>query len=260
MVARFRSLSGRLLPNGVFDVLVQVALMQATYMAYRLVRGWIDDPQGAAVAFENGRDIIGIERSLGIFLEPSLQDTVGATSLVGDLGLLGLPERPGDGDARRARLPVPAPQRQLLLRAQHVHRLVGDRAGRLRAVPDGAAALLPRVGLRRQRRRLHRASQPDSATANALFNPYAAVPVDARRVRADDRHAARRAREAPRDALVLARLPAARHVRDRRDREPLRLRRGARRADRRPRLRRRRTWLARVRPVWAFEAARVRAA
>ena len=29
--------------------------------------------------------------------------------------------------------------------------------------------------------------QPDSVTANALFNPYAAVPVDARRVRADDR-------------------------------------------------------------------------
>ena len=42
MVARLRSLYGRLLPNGIFDVLVQVALMQATYMAYRLVRGWID--------------------------------------------------------------------------------------------------------------------------------------------------------------------------------------------------------------------------
>ena len=44
--------------------------MQATYMAYRVVRGWIDDPQGAAVAFENGRNVIGIERSLGLFFEP----------------------------------------------------------------------------------------------------------------------------------------------------------------------------------------------
>ncbi len=84
MVARLRSLYGRLLPNGIFDILVQVALMQATYMAYRLVRGWIDDPQGAAIAFQNGRDIIDIERSLGLFFEPALQDFVGATSLVGD--------------------------------------------------------------------------------------------------------------------------------------------------------------------------------
>ena len=85
MFARFRSLQARLLPNGIFDVLVQVALMQATYMAYRLVRGWIDDPQGAAIAFEHGRDIIAIERSMGLFFEPALQEWIGATSIVGDI-------------------------------------------------------------------------------------------------------------------------------------------------------------------------------
>ena len=77
MRARLQSLSGRVLPNGVLDVFVQVALMQATYMAYRLVRGWIDDPQGAAVAFQNGRSIIGIERSLGIFFEPRCRSCSG---------------------------------------------------------------------------------------------------------------------------------------------------------------------------------------
>ena len=42
-------------------------------------------PQGAAIAFENGRDIIRIERSLGLFLEPRSRTLVGPTGLVGDL-------------------------------------------------------------------------------------------------------------------------------------------------------------------------------
>ena len=156
MVARLRSLYGRLLPNGVLDVLVQVALMQATYMAYRLVRGWIDDPQGAAVAFQNGRNVISIERSLGLFVEPSLQSAVGATSLVGDLaswvylnaqvtvtlGALVYLYLRHNGSFYFVRN---------MFIVSWVIALVG-----LRAVPDGAAALLPRVGLRRQRRRLHR--------------------------------------------------------------------------------------------------------
>jgi hypothetical protein len=82
--ARLQSLSGRVLPNGVLDVLVQVALMQATYMAYRIVRGWIDDPQGAAAAFQNGRSIIAVEQSLGIFIEPHVQALFGATGIVAD--------------------------------------------------------------------------------------------------------------------------------------------------------------------------------
>ena len=84
MRARLQNVSGRVLPNGVLDVFVQVALMQATYMAYRLVRGWIDDPQGAAIAFQNGRDIIGLEQSLGIFFEPRIQELLGPTSLIAD--------------------------------------------------------------------------------------------------------------------------------------------------------------------------------
>ena len=84
MRARVSSLTGRFLPNGVLDVFVQVALMEATYMAYRLVRGWIDDPTGAAVAFQNGRSVIHIEQSLGIFVEPKLQALLGPTGLVGD--------------------------------------------------------------------------------------------------------------------------------------------------------------------------------
>jgi PAP2 superfamily len=54
------------------DLLWQIALFAMAYYGYRITRGWIDDPQGAAVAFENARHLIGIERTLGIFVEPSV--------------------------------------------------------------------------------------------------------------------------------------------------------------------------------------------
>jgi hypothetical protein len=73
MLARARSLQARLLPNGVLDVLRQVLLFAIAYYGYRLVRGWIDDPDGVATAFANARDLIHIEKSLGLFVEPSIQ-------------------------------------------------------------------------------------------------------------------------------------------------------------------------------------------
>lgn len=74
----------RLLPRGVPDLVLQLALLEAGYLLYRLVRGWIDDPQGAAVAFENGRTIIELERHVGLFLEPTVQQLAGATGLLSD--------------------------------------------------------------------------------------------------------------------------------------------------------------------------------
>ncbi len=73
MLFRLRSLRTRLLPHGPLDLLWQLALMTFAYYAYRITRGWIDDPQGAAVAFKNARSLIHIEQSLGIFVEPSVQ-------------------------------------------------------------------------------------------------------------------------------------------------------------------------------------------
>jgi PAP2 superfamily len=73
MLARLRSLQARLLPRGLFDVVRQVLLFAAAYYGYRLVRGAVDDPLGAAVAFKNARELISIEQSLHIFVEPSVQ-------------------------------------------------------------------------------------------------------------------------------------------------------------------------------------------
>lgn len=73
MLARVLTLKARLFPRGVFDVVLQVALFFAMYYAYRLLRGAIDDPEGAAVAFQNARNLIHLERSLGLFIEPGMQ-------------------------------------------------------------------------------------------------------------------------------------------------------------------------------------------
>ena len=72
-LARARSLQARLLPNGVLDAARQVLLFAVAYYGYRLVRGWIDDPQGATVAFDNARHVIRVEQTLGFFVEPSVQ-------------------------------------------------------------------------------------------------------------------------------------------------------------------------------------------
>jgi len=55
------------------DVLRQVLVFMVAYMAYRIARGAVDDRVGAAAAFEHARRLIGVERSLGVFVEPHVQ-------------------------------------------------------------------------------------------------------------------------------------------------------------------------------------------
>ena len=66
-------LMGKVFPNGPLDVLRQIALFATAYYAYRLTRGAIDDPQGAATAFQHARDLIAIEQATGLFIEPTVQ-------------------------------------------------------------------------------------------------------------------------------------------------------------------------------------------
>ena len=84
MLARVLAIRTRLFPRGVFDVVVQVAIFFAMYTAYRTLRGAIDNPEGAAVAFQNARNLIDIERSLGLFVEPSMQAWASSTGFLTD--------------------------------------------------------------------------------------------------------------------------------------------------------------------------------
>jgi PAP2 superfamily len=73
MLARARSLQAQLLPRGPLDALRQVLLVASGYYAYRLTRGFVDDPMSAVVAFQHARELITIERSLHVFVEPHIQ-------------------------------------------------------------------------------------------------------------------------------------------------------------------------------------------
>jgi membrane-associated phospholipid phosphatase len=63
--------SSRWLPQGWLDALRQLALFAGAYYVYRIVRGLVDGQ--ATLAFENARTLVDVERTLGLFFEPGLQ-------------------------------------------------------------------------------------------------------------------------------------------------------------------------------------------
>lgn len=82
MLRALRSAEARLLPQGPVDVVRQLALFAAAYYGYRIVRGAVDGK--ATTAFENARDLISIERSLHLFVEPSVQAWATSTGFLVD--------------------------------------------------------------------------------------------------------------------------------------------------------------------------------
>jgi len=71
MLARARVLQARALPRGWLDALRQVSLFLAAYLAYRLVRGLVAGD--ANEAFAHARELLELERTLHVFVEPSIQ-------------------------------------------------------------------------------------------------------------------------------------------------------------------------------------------
>src|SRR5881227_4272025 len=80
MAARARSLQAHLLPHGWLDALRQVSLFGLAYFAYRLVRGLAEADANAA--FAHARDLISLERTLHLFVEPSVQAWASGSHLV----------------------------------------------------------------------------------------------------------------------------------------------------------------------------------
>jgi hypothetical protein len=80
MVARARLLQARVLPHGWLDALRQVSLFAAAYLAYTLVRGMAEGD--ANEAFTHARDLISLERTLHLFVEPSIQAWASGSHMV----------------------------------------------------------------------------------------------------------------------------------------------------------------------------------
>jgi len=71
MSARLALVRGRVLPNGPVDLLRQCCLFGLAYLLYRLVEGIVGG--STAVAFAHASDLVSLERSLHIFVEPQIQ-------------------------------------------------------------------------------------------------------------------------------------------------------------------------------------------
>jgi hypothetical protein len=80
MVARARLLQARVLPKGWWDVLRQISLFAAVYIAYSLARGLVEGQ--ATAAFQHARELISLERTLHLFVEPSVQAWASGSHLV----------------------------------------------------------------------------------------------------------------------------------------------------------------------------------
>ncbi|HEX4838278.1 MAG TPA: phosphatase PAP2 family protein [Solirubrobacteraceae bacterium] len=83
MVARLRLLRVRVLPHGWRDVARQIVLFGAAYLGYDLVRGLVEGR--ASAAFQHARDLIQVERTLHVFVEPSVQAWASGSHLLMDV-------------------------------------------------------------------------------------------------------------------------------------------------------------------------------
>jgi hypothetical protein len=80
MVARARKLQAGLLPHGWLDAARQLSLFLLAYFGYTIVRGFADGSANAA--FAHARDLISLERTLHVFIEPSVQTWASGSHLV----------------------------------------------------------------------------------------------------------------------------------------------------------------------------------
>jgi hypothetical protein len=73
----------KLLPQGALDLLRQILLFCGAYWAYRIVRGEVYGDR--AGAFAHAEDVVHLERSLHVFVEPSVQAWAAGTGFLDDV-------------------------------------------------------------------------------------------------------------------------------------------------------------------------------
>jgi len=80
MVIRLNAIKARLLPHGWLDVFRQFLLLGLAYLGYTIVRGLVEGR--ASSAFQHARDVINLERTLHVFVEPSIQAWAASSHLL----------------------------------------------------------------------------------------------------------------------------------------------------------------------------------
>jgi hypothetical protein len=172
---RVRALQTRLLPHGPWDVARQVLLFFVAYNGYRLVRGLADEPGVTAAAFQHARNLIGIERSLHVFVEPDVQAWATGTHFLADVASwLYINAQTSVTVGALAFLYLFHNRSFYFVRNMFMVAMGIALIGYL-VYPTAPPRFLPEWGFQDSVSDLVGVTH-DNGTVNALFNPYAAVP------------------------------------------------------------------------------------
>jgi len=160
-----------MLPKGWTDLLRQILLFCGAYWLYRLVRGEVGDR--VAVAFENARHIAGVERSLGLLFEPSVNRWAEAHGWIADgASWLYVNSHFVVTTFALAYLYLRRNEHFYFVRNMFMVAMGIALAGYF-LFPTAPPRFLPELGFRDSVAQL---TGVDADTANVLVNPYAAVP------------------------------------------------------------------------------------
>jgi hypothetical protein len=171
MIRRPIAAAERLLPHGWIDLLRQLVLFCGAYWVYRLVRGLVDDR--AAVAFGNARHIVGIEKSLGLFFEPSLNSWALHNDWISDVASwLYINSHFTITTVTLAFLYLRRNERFYFVRNMFMVAMGLALVGYM-AFPTAPPRFLPDLGFQDS---VAQFTGVDTQASNVLFNPYAAVP------------------------------------------------------------------------------------
>jgi hypothetical protein len=169
MLARARSA----LPQGPVDLLRQIVLFCGAYWLYRLVRGLVDGR--TAEAFDNARQVIDIERGLGLFIEPSVNAWASAHAVVTDFASwMYVNSHFLVTTVALAWIYLRRNERFYFVRNMFMVAMGLALVGYM-ALPTAPPRLLPELGFTDSVAAFTGVDH-DTGSAGVLFNPYAAIP------------------------------------------------------------------------------------
>lgn len=163
----------RVFPRGPLDVLLQFGLLIGVYYVYRLTRGWVDGPQGAAIAFDHARDLVEIEQALGLFFEPAWNQYFRDTALIDVANLIYINAQTSVVLSALVFLYLFHTERFNFVRNMFMVSMGIALIG-YAVYPTAPPRFFPELGFEDTIATFTGVTQQDSL--NLLFNPYAAVP------------------------------------------------------------------------------------
>jgi hypothetical protein len=169
MLARARSI----LPNGPLDLLRQIVLFCGAYWLYRLARGLVDGR--AAEAFDNARAVVDLERALGLFFEPAVHAWVSGHAVVIDFASwMYLNSHFAVTTVALAWIYLRRNERFYFVRNMFMVAMGIALVGYV-ALPTAPPRFMPELGFT-DSVAAFTGVKADSASADLLFNPFAAIP------------------------------------------------------------------------------------